>query len=157
MTADGTGSLPHFPQISTVCSRCRDSLRISFISLDLAEAMGGVDSLVVHSDFLAVQFSGRTQPEHFSWLWLLDHSHDDSRWNATTSQRKADAPPCVDSLVAGVHAEVVEAEVHVHWSDGSPHGVWPIAMLAEVAGLILERAQPELWRSPPGPEAMVSR
>ena len=120
--------------------------------------MIGVDSLVVHSEFLAVHFAGRTRPEHFSWLWLLDHSQDESRWNAATSQRKADAPPCVDAAVTvGVHAEVVAgAKVCVHWADGSPHGMWPITMLAEAAGLISERVHPVLWRVPPEPEAQVS-
>ena len=110
-----------------------------------------MQSLSIRPFGLEVVF--RTGDTHtFSWLWLLDNSQDPSRYNTSTSQRRADHPPRPPGdVVQGTAASLSEDGLHVQvqWADGSPQGIWPVAMLAQVVGVVTERVQPLLWSSPP--------
>ena len=97
---------------------------------------------------LSVTFDSSEIPEFYSWRWLLDHSHDRTRYDATTKQRKVDTFT-IDPLVRGVKVGIVGELVEVNWSDNSEPGQFPTRVLAEVAGLVDHGTPAKSWTTPP--------
>ena len=119
--------------------------------------MPQVTNLDVRPLGLAVSFDTDSPSPHlFTWLWLLDNSHDPTRYNSTTHQRRSDAPPQYETdpqaAVVGTSASLTPDGLHVSvkWSDGSHEGIWPVHLLAEVVGVGMGALlQPVLWATPP--------
>ncbi len=78
----------------------------------------------------------------------MDHSHDRTRYDADTKQRKVDTFT-IDPLVRGVIVGIVGELVEVGWSDNSEPGQYPTRVLAEVAGLVDHGSPTRSWTTPP--------
>ena len=110
--------------------------------------VSAVTAINISQGGLLVTFNSLQKPEFYSWLWLRDHSQDHARYDINTKQRKVDTF-AIDPMIRGVDATIIGDRIHVTWSDQSEPGLYPIRLLAEVAGLADRDAPPKCWTTSP--------
>lgn len=85
-------------------------------------------------------------PLALSWLWVRDHSQDDTSFDLATQQRSVDTFSLSLDHPAGT-ARLEGSAVHIEWPHGEPDSILPISLLESVSGRV-PAAPKTLWRSP---------
>ncbi len=91
---------------------------------------------------LLVWMQNEDEPVSASWIWVRDHSRDESAFDLDTAQRKVDTFSISEELRAE-HIELVDDTIIVDWCDDTPSSHLPAAVLVEALGL--ETGARALW------------